>query len=183
MTIEETSIAGLLIIHPEVFGDQRGFFMETYSQPKLLALGITSNFVQDNHSRSTRGTLRGLHFQSSPGQTKLVRCIRGVVWDVAVDIRPGSPTFGQWHAVELTEDNHAMFLIPAGFAHGFCVLSESADFVYKVSSIYNPETECGIAWDDPAIGIKWPIASPLLSDRDRNNQSLASWLAAQGGQA
>lgn len=183
MTIEETPLSGLVVIHPQVFGDERGFFMETFSQPKFQALGISPEFLQDNHSRSCKGTLRGLHFQSSPGQAKLVRCVRGAVWDVAVDIRPASPTFGKWHAVELTEENHAMFFVPVGFAHGFCVLTDSADFVYKVSSVYNPKTECGIAWDDPEIGIAWPISSPLLSERDKNNPGLREWLASHGGNA
>lgn len=180
MTTEKTPLSGLIVIHPQVFGDDRGFFMETWSQPKFQGLGIDVEFMQDNHSRSCKGTLRGLHFQSSPGQAKLVRCVRGAVWDVAVDIRPDSPTFGKWHAIELTEENHAMFFVPVGFAHGFCVLSDSADFVYRVSSIYNPKTECGIAWDDPEIGIPWPISSPLLSDRDKNNQSLQDWLKSTG---
>ncbi len=179
MTLEQTPLSGLIIIHPKVFGDERGFFMETWSQPVFSSLGIDTVFLQDNHSRSCRGTVRGLHFQSTPGQAKLVRCVKGAVWDVAVDLRTDSPTFGRWHAVRLDEDNRAMLYIPIGFAHGFCVLSESADFVYKVSSIYNPETECGIAWNDPDIGIQWPTDTPLLSDRDKHNCGLRDWLASK----
>jgi len=179
MTLEQTPLSGLAIIHPKVFGDDRGFFMETYSQPVFSILGIDTIFLQDNHSRSCRGTVRGLHFQSSPGQEKLVRCIKGAVLDVVVDIRPESPTFGKYHAVQLDEDNKTMLYIPVGFAHGFCVLSETADFVYKVSSIYNPETERGIAWNDPDIGIQWPVAAPLLSERDKHNPGLREWLASK----
>lgn len=172
MKVEELSISGLKLITPDVFGDNRGFFMESYNQEKFGAIGIHTVFVQDNHSRSVKNTLRGLHFQRHPGQTKLVRCVRGSVWDVAVDIRLNSPTFGKWQAVELSEENKQMFFIPAGFAHGFCVLSEEADFLYKVSSVYNGETEAGIAWDDPKIAVEWPIKEPVLSQRDLSNQSL-----------
>lgn len=179
MTIEETPLSGLVIVHPKVFEDGRGFFMESWSQPLFAELGIKTVFLQDNHSRSSKGTVRGLHFQSSPGQAKLVRCVRGAVWDVAVDLRPDSATFGKWHAVQLDEDNKNMLYIPLGFAHGFCVLSESADFVYKVSSVYNPATECGIAWDDPVLNVSWPTTTPLLSTRDQHNPSFTEWLASR----
>ena len=183
MVIETTPLAGLLVLRPKVFGDERGFFMETYSRKVFHAAGITEEFMQDNHSRSVRGTLRGLHFQSHPGQAKLVRAARGRVWDVAVDIRPASATFGKWHAVELSDEEKNMLFIPVGFAHGFCVLSDEADFIYKVSSLYDPATECGIAWDDPDLAVAWPVPDPLLSARDLKNQSFRQWAAAQGGKS
>lgn len=179
MTLEETPINGLKIIHPQVFNDERGFFMETYNEVKFENLGVIETFRQDNHSRSTRNTLRGLHFQSHPGQAKLVRAIRGVIWDVAVDIRLDSPTFGKWFGIELSEDNKTMFFIPIGFAHGFCVLSDVAEVAYKASNVYNAQTECGIAWDDPDIAIEWPVSEPILSNRDLKNPSLKEWREAQ----
>ncbi len=175
MQVEKFGIDGLALITPDVFGDNRGFFMESYNIDKFKAIGITDVFVQDNHSRSVKNTLRGLHFQTEPGQAKLLRCVRGVIWDVAVDIRPNSPTFGQWYGVELSEDNKKIFYIPIGFAHGFCVLSEEADVLYKVSSVYNGKTEDGIAWDDPDFAVKWPVNTPVLSDRDLGNQSFADY--------
>ena len=173
MRLETLRLAGPILIHPRVFADERGFFLESYSEPVFAGEGINTHWVQDNHSRSMRGTLRGLHFQAGEGQAKLVRCVRGAIWDVCVDIRPASPTFGQWEAVELTEENQAMLYIPTGFAHGFVVLSESADCLYKCSRIYDAALETGVAWNDPEIGVEWPIAEPILSLRDQQNQSLA----------
>jgi len=177
MQTHTTSIQGLLIIEPDIFQDERGWFFESFQEDKYRDLGILHPFAQDNHSYSSQNTLRGLHFQRSPGQAKLVRCTRGKIWDVAVDIRSGSPTLGQWFGVELSEENKKQFYIPVGFAHGFCVLSEEAEAQYKCSSVYNSETEDGIAWDDPDIGIQWPIANPILSERDKTNQSLQDYLS------
>lgn len=178
MNIESADLPGVLIITPRVFKDARGFFLESYNCVQFRAHGIDTVFVQDNHSSSTRGTLRGLHFQLPPmAQDKLVRCVRGAIWDVAVDIRVGSPTLGRWVGVELNAANFRQLYIPSGFAHGFCVLSAEAEVLYKASAIYSPAHERGIAWDDPRIGIAWPIAEPLLSDRDRRAESLADYLA------
>ena len=164
----ETALDGVYILEPRVFEDRRGFFFESYNERALAELGITVRFVQDNHSRSVQGTLRGLHYQARPGQVKLVRVAVGEVYDVAVDIRWGSPTFGQYVGVLLTAENKRQLYIPVGFAHGFCVLSESADFLYKVTSYYDPHAERGVRWDDPVLGIEWPVSGPILSDRDRN---------------
>jgi dTDP-4-dehydrorhamnose 3,5-epimerase len=169
----ETSLAGLVLIEPDVHGDERGFFTETFRAEAWRELGVEAEFVQDNHSRSRRGALRGLHFQLRPGQAKLVRCARGRIWDVAVDLRRGSPTHGRWEGVELDDERQRQLFVPVGFAHGFCVLSEEADVVYKVSSYFDPDTEAGIAWDDPDVGIEWPIADPRLSERDRSAPRLA----------
>jgi dTDP-4-dehydrorhamnose 3,5-epimerase len=178
MNIEPTDLPGVLIITPRVFKDPRGFFFESYNAKQFKAHGIEAVFVQDNHSQSTRGTLRGLHLQLPPmAQDKLVRCARGAIWDVAVDIRAGSPTFGRWVGVELSAGNFRQLLIPSGYAHGFCVLSDEAEVLYKASAVYSPAHERGIAWDDPDIGIAWPITEPLLSDRDRRAESLVSYLA------
>ena len=178
MQIDTTDLPGVLVITPRVFKDPRGFFFESYNAGQFKAHGIYAVFVQDNHSQSTRGTLRGLHFQLPPmAQDKLVRCARGAIWDVAVDIRVGSPTFGRWVGVELSADNFRQLYVPSGFAHGFCVLSDEAEVLYKASAVYSPAHERGIAWDDPAIGIAWPIAEPLLSDRDRRAESLNGYLA------
>ena len=178
MSIETTALPGVLIFTPRVFKDTRGFFFESYKDVVWQAAGIETVYVQDNHSRSVRDTLRGLHFQAPPAeQVKLVRVACGAVWDVAVDIRAGSPTFGQWAGVELSEDNFRQLYIPTGFAHGFCVLSDEADVLYKTSYIYSPAHEQGIAWNDPEIGILWPATEPLLSDRDRAAQSLREYLA------
>jgi len=166
---------GLLLIEPEVFGDERGFFLESYHASRYRAVGIDVAFVQDNHSRSVRGTLRGLHYQSQPGQAKLVRVTLGRVFDVAVDIRPGSATLGRWMGVELDADSHRQVFIPVGFAHGFCVLSDVAEVQYKASSIYQASTECSIRYDDSEIGVRWPIAEPLLSARDQTAESFASY--------
>ncbi len=178
MAIEPTALPGVLIFTPRVFTDARGFFFESYNQNLWRDAGIDTVFVQDNHSKSARDTVRGLHFQIPPAaQVKLVRVVRGAVWDVAVDIRRGSPTFGQWAGVELSADNFRQLYIPEGFAHGFCVLSDEAEVLYKTSHVYSPRHEQGIAWDDPEIGIPWPAAVPLLSDRDRAAPSLQAYLA------
>ena len=166
MKVITTELPGVLLIEPHVFGDQRGFFMETYHQARYQESGIPDRFVQDNHSRSRRGVLRGLHYQPVQPQGKLVWVARGQVFDVAVDIRRGSPTFGRWAGAVLDDSNHHQFYIPPGFAHGFCVLSEEADFFYKCTDYYHPQSEQGILWNDPAIGIDWPIQEPLLSAKD-----------------
>lgn len=169
MNVIRTAIPEVLILEPKVFGDARGFFMESYNAKTFRdATGLGVNFVQDNHSRSAKGVLRGLHYQLQQPQGKLVRVVRGAVFDVAVDVRKSSPTFGQWVGVELSEDNHRQLWVPEGFAHGFLVLSDSADFLYKTTDYYAPEHERCIAWDDPAIGILWPLdAPPRLSVKDQ----------------
>lgn len=178
MRVETTSLPGVLVITPRVFEDTRGFFFESYNQEAWADHGISTLFVQDNHSRSVGSTLRGLHFQLPPmAQVKLVRCVRGAIWDVAVDIRAGSPTFGRWVGVELSAENFRQLYIPAGFAHGFCVLSDWADVLYKTSAVYSKAHERGIAWDDPQLALDWPVRAPLLSDRDRVAPSLAEYLA------
>lgn len=179
MKIIKTSLEGVVIIEPRVFGDQRGFFLETYREDTLLEAGITETFVQDNHSRSTRGVLRGLHYQLVQPQGKLVRVSRGEVFDVAVDIRKGSPTFGQWYGTNLNEENMRMMYVPPGFAHGFVVLSEIADFAYKCTNYYHPQSEKGILWNDPEIGIQWPIFEVKVSDKDKSNRELSKQAAAQ----
>jgi len=173
MRVIETKLPGVLIVEPDVHGDSRGFFMETYSYRRYAEARITDIFVQDNHSRSARGVLRGLHYQAAPGQAKLVHVAQGSVFDVAVDIRCGSPTFGQWVGVDLSEENHRQFYVPVGFAHGFCVTSDVADFVYKCSQYYDPAAERGIAWDDPDLAISWPTNEPILSERDKRHPRLA----------
>ena len=169
----ETQLDGLVVVEPQVHGDERGFLVETFRDDGWRELGIGVEFVQENHSRSGRGILRGLHFQTKPGQAKLVRCLRGRIWDVAVDLRRDSPTYRRWEGYELDDERHRQLFVPAGFAHGFCVLSERADVAYKLSSYYDPDTEAGIAWDDPDVGVEWPIADPVLSDRDRAAPRLA----------
>ena len=169
----DTGLEGLALIEPQVFGDERGFFVETFSQDAWRELGVSADFVQHNHSRSALGTLRGLHFQTSPGQAKLLRCPRGRIFDVAVDLRSDSPTYGKWEGYVLDDEKHHQLYVPVGFAHGFCVLSEVADVTYLVSSLYDPETEAGIRWDDPEVGVEWPIAKPLLSARDQEARTLA----------
>ncbi|WP_069471677.1 dTDP-4-dehydrorhamnose 3,5-epimerase [Candidatus Marithrix sp. Canyon 246] len=168
MKVTETKIAGVLIIEPKVFGDSRGFFLETFNADRYAEYGIESNFVQDNYSRSTKGVLRGLHFQKNHPQGKLVSVTSGIVFDVAVDIRQHSSTFGQWVGINLSADDHKQFYIPPGLAHGFCVLSESADFQYKCTDYYHPEDEASIRWNDPDIGIEWNISEPILSKKDAN---------------
>jgi dTDP-4-dehydrorhamnose 3,5-epimerase len=169
----ETEIDGLVLLEPAVHGDERGFLVETFSAPAWRELGVEAEFVQDNHSRSHAGILRGLHFQTRPGQAKLVRCSRGRIWDVAVDLRRDSPTHGRWEGHELDDELHRQLFVPAGFAHGFCVLSEVADVHYKLSSLYDPATEAGIAWDDPDLAVEWPVADPQVSERDRGAPRLA----------
>jgi dTDP-4-dehydrorhamnose 3,5-epimerase len=164
--VTETSIPGLLIIEPKVFADARGFFMETYHAERFLHAGIHAQFVQDNHSRSARGVLRGIHYQEPNAQGKLVRCSRGVIFDVAVDIRVGSPDFGKWFGIELSEDNKKMLWVPPGFAHGFCALTEGADLIYKCTALYDAQSDRSILWNDPDIGIEWPVKEPLLSSKD-----------------
>jgi dTDP-4-dehydrorhamnose 3,5-epimerase len=163
----------LVVIEPQVFGDERGFLVETFRDERWRELGVDVEFVQRNHSRSVRGTLRGLHFQTAPGQAKLVRCSAGRIFDVAVDLRRDSPTFGRWEGYEVDDRTHRQLFVPVGFGHGFCVLSEIADVDYQLSSYYNPATESGIAWDDPDVGVEWPISEPLLSERDMSAPKLA----------
>lgn len=176
MKVTPTSIPDVLVIEPKVFGDARGFFYESFNQKAFNeATGLNLNFVQDNHSRSGKGVLRGLHYQIQQPQGKLVRVVRGAVFDVAVDIRKSSPTFGKWVGMELSEENHKQLWIPAGFAHGFMVTSESAEFLYKTTDYYAPEHERCIAWDDPSISIKWPEdVVPHLSAKDMLSNFLAS---------
>lgn len=174
MRVLETRLSGPVLIEPTVVRDVRGFFLETYREDAYRAAGVDARFVQDNHSRSTRGVLRGLHYQVEPGQPKLVRAARGKIFDVVVDIRPGSPSFGGHEAFELDDETHRQLYVPVGFAHGFCVLSDVADVVYRVGSYYVADTERGIAWDDPDLGIRWPITDPIVSDRDMSNPRLRS---------
>lgn len=167
MNIIPTSLEGLLIIEPDVFRDTRGYFLETYHQGRYQSAGLVATFVQDNLSFSKKGTLRGLHFQITHPQAKLVQTITGKIFDVAVDIRPESPTFGNWSGAVLSEENKRQLFIPRGFAHGFCVLSQNAHVAYKCSDYYSPADEGGILWSDPAIGIDWPVKDPILSDKDQ----------------
>jgi len=176
MKVIETSIPDLLVLEPKVFGDARGFFLESWNERTFRDLtGVALPFVQDNHSRSARGVLRGLHYQLRQPQGKLVRVVRGSVFDVAVDLRRASPSFGQWHGVELSEDNHRQLWVPPGFGHGFLVTGESADFLYKTTDYYAPEHERCVRWNDPALAIAWPIAglTPLLSAKDQTGRPLA----------
>ena len=168
-----TRLDGLVLLTPTKHGDERGFFMETYRADAWAAQGVATDFVQDNHSRSRRGTVRGMHFQTSPGQGKLVRVARGRVLDVVVDIRRDSATFGQWEAFELDDERAHQLWIPVGFAHGFCVLSDVADFVYKCTSYYDPATESGFSFADPDVGIEWPEVELIYSERDRGAPRLA----------
>ena len=177
MKVIATSIPDVLIIEPKVFGDTRGFFLESFNQKVFeAATGVTSNFVQDNHSRSAKGVLRGLHYQVRQPQGKLVRVVRGSAFDVAVDVRRSSPTFGKWVGVELSEENQLQLWVPPGFAHGFLVTTESADFLYKATDYYAPEHERCIAWDDPEIGIEWPLGGeqPSLSAKDKAGVALSN---------
>lgn len=170
MNLQSTELTDVKELHPKVFGDRRGYVFESYRE-EYTDLGLTK-MVQVNISRSTRGVLRGLHFQSQQPQAKLISVIRGEVFDVAVDIRVGSPTFGQWISRTLSEENHVQLFIPVGFAHGFCVLSDEVDFLYQCSDYYHPQSEVGIQWNDPEIGIAWPEKNPILSDKDAKNQPL-----------
>lgn len=171
----DTRLDGPVLIKPRVFGDERGFFQETYRASVYAELGITDQFVQDNHSRSTRGIVRGMHFQIGEGAAKLVRCARGAIVDVMVDLRKGSPTYGEWEAFELSDENHHIVYCPVGFAHGFCVTSDHADVMYKQSNYYSDELERGISYRDPEVGIEWPIPADELipSERDANAPKLS----------
>ena len=173
MKISRSKLKGCVVIEPRIFGDERGFFLETFQAVRYeQEAGIDLPFVQDNHSRSARGVLRGLHFQKTKPQGKLVRVVRGEVYDVAVDIRKGSATFGQWEGVILSEDNKKQFWVPPGFAHGFVVLSATADFEYKCTDYYDPSDEGSILWSDPDLDIPWPIANPVLSAKDESAKRL-----------
>jgi dTDP-4-dehydrorhamnose 3,5-epimerase len=168
-----TKLDGVVLVEPKVFGDERGFFVETFSRDRWRELGVDVEFVQHNHSRSRQGTLRGIHFQTEPGQAKLIRCARGEIVDVAVDLRRGSPTYGQWEAHRLDDVKHRQLFVPVGFGHGFAVLSDEADVAYQSSNLYYPATEAGIAWDDPEVGIDWQVSDPLLSERDKTAPKLS----------
>lgn len=176
MNIITTNLPGVIVIEPKLYVDKRGFFLETFREDVLLQAGINAHFVQDNHTRSSQGVLRGLHYQMTQTQGKLVRVAAGSVFDVVVDVRSSSPTFGQWYGTELNEDNIKMIYVPPGFAHGFVVLSETTDFIYKCTDYYHPESEQGIAWDDPDLNIDWSIAEIAekisLSDKDKQNVKL-----------
>lgn len=175
MQVTKTKIPDVLLITPKVFGDKRGFFLESFHVNRYSEVGIVGPFVQDNHSRSAQGVLRGLHFQKQYPQGKLVYVTQGSVFDVAVDIRRDSPTFGQWVGVTLSAEHHQQLYVPPGFAHGFCVLSDSADFHYKCTDYYHPEDEGSLRWDDPDIGIAWPIQQPQLSAKDAKALYLKEW--------
>jgi dTDP-4-dehydrorhamnose 3,5-epimerase len=166
-----TEIEGVVLLEPDVHGDERGFLVETFRAEAMKRVGIDVDFVQENHSRSAARVLRGLHLQR--GQAKLVRCARGRIFDVAVDLRPGSPTYKRWEGYELDDVEHRQLFLPDGFGHGFCVLSEEADVIYRLSSYYDPDRESGIAWDDPEVAVHWPISDPILSERDRGAPRLA----------
>ena len=174
MKITKTKLEGVVIIEPDVFGDNRGFFMESWNKKKMTETGLNYDFVQDNHSKSTvKGTLRGIHFQKGDkAQAKLVRCVKGAVLDVAVDLRRNSSTFKQWVGVELSEENKKQLLIPRGFGHGFVTLTDNVEFLYKADNYYAPEADVGIRWNDPEIGVEWGEENPLLSEKDQNNPFL-----------
>ncbi|WP_339278981.1 dTDP-4-dehydrorhamnose 3,5-epimerase [Paenibacillus sp. FSL W8-1187] len=175
MNVYGTKLPGLKLIEPAIHGDHRGFFVESYNEVRYVQMGITTKFVQDNHSLSVEaGVLRGLHYQMNPkAQTKLVRCTAGAIYDVVVDIRKGSPTFGQWQGFILSATNHRQLLVPKGFAHGFCTLVPNSEVQYKVDEFYSAEHDRGIAWNDPALGIDWPVRKPVLSDKDGKHPILA----------
>jgi len=173
----DLELEGLKLIRPPIFGDDRGFFLETYNAARYAEFGIAETFVQDNHSRSVKGTLRGLHYQSHPGQAKLVRVTLGRIWDAVVDIRPGSKTFGEWQGVELDAEKREQLFVPVGFAHGFCVLSDAAEVQYKCSALYDAKTESSIFYADPELAVRWPVAQPRLSARDQQAESFASFRA------
>ena len=174
MKITKTKLDGVVIIEPDVFGDNRGFFMESWNKKKMAEAGLDYDFVQDNHSKSTvKGTLRGIHFQKGDkAQAKLVRCVKGAVLDVAVDLRRNSPTFKQWVSVELSEENKKQLLIPRGFGHGFVTLTDDVEFLYKADNYYAPESDAGIRWNDPEIGVEWGVENPILSEKDKKNPFL-----------
>lgn len=174
MKITKTKLDGVVIIEPDVFGDNRGFFMESWNKKKMEEAGLYYDFVQDNHSKSTvKGTLRGIHFQKGDkAQAKLVRCVKGAVFDVAVDLRKNSPTFKQWVGVELSAENKKQLLIPRGFGHGFVTLTDDVEFLYKADNYYAPEADAGIRWNDPDIGIEWGVENPILSEKDKKNPFL-----------
>jgi dTDP-4-dehydrorhamnose 3,5-epimerase len=175
LIVTDTAIADVKLIEPKVFGDERGFFLESWNQNAFDAAGITARFVQDNHSRSARGVLRGLHYQMNPAQGKLVRVVAGAVFDVAVDMRTSSATFGQWVGYELSAQNHRMLWVPQGFAHGFLTLEDGTDFLYKCTGFYALASEHCLAWDDPAVGVEWPLdgMTPLVSAKDQVGKALA----------
>lgn len=177
--VESRPLDGMVVLVPDIFQDPRGFFMETFREDQFKEIGIPHQFVQDNHSRSTKGVLRGLHFQWEPPMGKLMRVTVGSAFLVAVDIRKGSPTLGQWTGLEVSTENRRQVYAPAGFARGFCVLSEVAEIQYKCTGLYSNKAESGIRWDDPKIGVKWPISDPILSDKDKKAQSLDEWLATE----
>lgn len=167
MEVEKTKLPGVVLLTPKIHGDERGFFMETFNQATFGNLGLPDSFVQDNHSRSSYGVLRGLHFQYPQWQGKLVRVLNGEIFDVAVDVRADSPSFGQWVGVTLSAENKQQLYIPSGYAHGFCVTSDIADVVYKCTSLYKPEDDVGIRWDDPDVNVEWPISDPIVSTKDQ----------------
>jgi dTDP-4-dehydrorhamnose 3,5-epimerase len=173
MNVQPTELPGAVVIEPEVFYDARGFFLETFQKARFQQAGLEADFVQDNHSRSSRGALRGLHYQIEHPQGKLLRVIRGEVFDVAVDLRRRWPTFGRWVGVVLSEENHRLFYVPPGVAHGFCVTSDVAELVYKCTDYYYPQHERTLLWNDPALAIAWPVCEPLLSEKDRRGLPLA----------
>lgn len=177
MEVKNLSLSGAKLLRPKLFFDDRGFFRETFRKPLYEKIGIDCDFLQDNHSFSKQGTVRGMHFQRFPGQAKLVTVMQGEIFDVIVDIRPASPTFGKWEGVLLNASEGDQLFIPPGFAHGFCVMSETAHIIYKVSSVYDPNEERGFRYDDPFVGIKWPIESPVLSERDSRSPILKEALA------
>jgi dTDP-4-dehydrorhamnose 3,5-epimerase len=174
MKVVATALDGVVIVEPRVFDDQRGFFLETYQAARYITSGIEARFVQDNISRSVAGTLRGLHYQYPRAQAKLIQVLQGEIYDVAVDIRRGSPNFGKWFGTTLSAEDHHQMYIPEGFAHGFCVLSESALFMYKCSDYYVPEDEYGVLWNDPVLNIQWPVTRPVMSERDLGLPALGS---------
>jgi len=176
LKIESRHLGEVVVVVPDAFADERGFFMETFRADQSAALGLPDHFLQDNHSRSVRGVLRGLHFQWDPPMAKLMRVTVGTAFLVAVDIRKGSPTLGEWFGIEVSAQNRRQVFAPAGFARGFCVLSDVAELQYKCTGVYNPKAESGIRWNDADIGIKWPVIDPILSTKDAKAQSLAEWL-------
>jgi dTDP-4-dehydrorhamnose 3,5-epimerase len=180
MEVIDLRLEGLKLIKPKVFRDHRGFFLETFQQSAYQKAGIACPFVQDNHSFSQKGCIRGMHFQSFPGQAKLVRVAVGKIYDVAVDIRPHSPTYGQWEAVILDDESHHQLFIPVGFAHGFCVLSDEAHVLYKVSTPYDAKFEKGFRWNDPMVNIQWPVEHPIVSERDRQAPSFCEMGQLEG---